>query len=231
MWLPAARIDIFLVLFLALIHLRIFPHSYSSSKWRLDPWTDWTVCSAECDKGTQTRTRTCTNPAPAYGGADCQGEAEETQECNSEPCPDYTMFITCDDQLTVFIDGAEKRAPGLKSYTALSTLSIPSSTELIAVQCANLGGGYGIIGSVQDAQGEDILATDSSWKCSSTWESGWSLPNFKKGDNWAAARDLGDGHFMLQSTHGWKDVPSPNKRVIWTASGSDTTIYCRKALR
>ena len=39
-----------------------------------------------CGGGTQTRTKTCTHPAPAYGGADCVGEAEtETQTCNELP--------------------------------------------------------------------------------------------------------------------------------------------------
>ncbi|KAL5251920.1 hypothetical protein ACHWQZ_G014901 [Mnemiopsis leidyi] len=47
----------------------------------------WTECTETCGTGTQTRTRTCTNPAPLYGGADCTGTAEETQECNTKPCP------------------------------------------------------------------------------------------------------------------------------------------------
>ena len=48
---------------------------------------DWSTCSADCEGGTQTRTRTCTNPAPANGGADCVGDATETQECNTHGCP------------------------------------------------------------------------------------------------------------------------------------------------
>ena len=53
-------------------------------------WSDddaWSECSADCGGGTQTRTRTCTNPAPANDGADCVGQATETQNCNTEPCP------------------------------------------------------------------------------------------------------------------------------------------------
>ena len=53
-------------------------------------WSDddaWSECSADCGGGIQTRTRTCTNPAPANGGADCVGEATETQNCNTDPCP------------------------------------------------------------------------------------------------------------------------------------------------
>ena len=48
---------------------------------------DWSECSAECGGGTQTRTRTCTNPAPAHGGADCVGDSTETRECNTQACP------------------------------------------------------------------------------------------------------------------------------------------------
>ena len=48
---------------------------------------DWSECSADCGGGTQTRSRTCTNPAPAHGGADCEGDAEQEQACNTDPCP------------------------------------------------------------------------------------------------------------------------------------------------
>ena len=48
---------------------------------------EWSECTETCGTGTQTRTRTCTNPAPLYGGADCTGTAEETQDCNTHHCP------------------------------------------------------------------------------------------------------------------------------------------------
>ena len=47
----------------------------------------WSKCTKTCETGTQTRTRTCTNPEPQYGGADCAGTAKETQNCNTHPCP------------------------------------------------------------------------------------------------------------------------------------------------
>ena len=50
-------------------------------------YTEWTECSAECAGGTQSRSRTCTNPEPAFKGLDCEGAAEETRECNTDPCP------------------------------------------------------------------------------------------------------------------------------------------------
>ncbi len=46
-------------------------------------WSDWSVCSVQCGGGTQSRT--CTNPAPSCGGADCAGDS--TMECNTQACP------------------------------------------------------------------------------------------------------------------------------------------------
>ena len=49
-------------------------------------WTDFTECSESCGGGTKTRSRSCTNPAPADGGAQCQGESSEEETCNTEAC-------------------------------------------------------------------------------------------------------------------------------------------------
>ena len=50
-------------------------------------WTEWTVWSqcARCG-GLKARTRTCTNPAPAFGGLDCEGANTITQFCPNY-CP------------------------------------------------------------------------------------------------------------------------------------------------
>ncbi|KAI8487892.1 hypothetical protein Bbelb_343400 [Branchiostoma belcheri] len=50
-------------------------------------WGEWSSCSVTCGYGSQSRSRTCTNPAPAYGGADCAGSAQETRQCNAGSCP------------------------------------------------------------------------------------------------------------------------------------------------
>lgn len=49
-------------------------------------WSSWSSCSQSCGGGTQTRTRTCTNPAPSGGGATCSGSSTETQSCNTQSC-------------------------------------------------------------------------------------------------------------------------------------------------
>ena len=53
-------------------------------------WSDygeWSECSADCGEGVQTRSRSCNNPTPANGGAECEGEETETRSCNKGACP------------------------------------------------------------------------------------------------------------------------------------------------
>jgi len=45
-------------------------------------WSPWGSCSATCGRGS--RTRTCTAPSPANGGAYCVGESR--QDCNIDDC-------------------------------------------------------------------------------------------------------------------------------------------------
>lgn len=51
-------------------------------------WTGWTwgACSLSCGGGTQTGTRTCTNPPPSNGGTNCVGSFTTTQACNTQAC-------------------------------------------------------------------------------------------------------------------------------------------------
>ena len=60
-------------------------------------WGPWSSCSASCGGGTQEESRACDNPAPAYGGSQCQltdgslGLSEnQTQACNTQPCAPTT---------------------------------------------------------------------------------------------------------------------------------------------
>lgn len=50
-------------------------------------WSEFGNCSVSCGSGVQERNRTCSQPAPAHGGKDCEGPVEETKECNTDPCP------------------------------------------------------------------------------------------------------------------------------------------------
>ncbi|XP_022341552.2 semaphorin-5A-like [Crassostrea virginica] len=50
-------------------------------------WSEWSTCTASCDQGTQTRNRTCSNPAPSNGGQPCAGDKAEIQICMVTVCP------------------------------------------------------------------------------------------------------------------------------------------------
>ena len=46
-------------------------------------WSPFTPCSKTCGIGTQRRMRRCMNPAPAFGGLDCIGFADEERKCET----------------------------------------------------------------------------------------------------------------------------------------------------
>ncbi|XP_052105775.1 SCO-spondin-like [Mytilus californianus] len=50
-------------------------------------WSDFTSCSETCGGGDHSRNRSCTAPAPKYGGQHCPGEENQTKNCNTHPCP------------------------------------------------------------------------------------------------------------------------------------------------
>nr|XP_034327535.1 uncharacterized protein LOC105323126 [Crassostrea gigas] len=49
-------------------------------------WGSWGTCSVTCGGGTQVRTRSCSNPAPQYGGANCAGSPSQNKTCNTNVC-------------------------------------------------------------------------------------------------------------------------------------------------
>ncbi|CAH3171117.1 unnamed protein product [Porites lobata] len=51
------------------------------------PWRSWSRCSVTCGGGLQRRSRTCTNPRPAYGGRQCFGAYVQSQRCALNRCP------------------------------------------------------------------------------------------------------------------------------------------------
>ena len=77
---------------------RCFGHSKevrSCNTWVFCPipgrwsnWTPFTPCSKTCGVGVVSRTRTCTEPIPQYGGSDCTGNSYEENICDTNiNCP------------------------------------------------------------------------------------------------------------------------------------------------
>ncbi|WAR29644.1 TSP2-like protein [Mya arenaria] len=51
-------------------------------------WSEWSQCEQTCGQSRQVRIRTCTNPPPQQGGADCLGDKHDFRACVGQPCPD-----------------------------------------------------------------------------------------------------------------------------------------------
>ena len=59
-------------------------------------WGLWSSCSATCGNGNKRRERTCTNPAPKYGGSYCLGGTgiggnKDVTNCNVRIC--FSKYI------------------------------------------------------------------------------------------------------------------------------------------
>ncbi|XP_053385398.1 semaphorin-5B-like [Mercenaria mercenaria] len=57
-------------------------------------WGDWSTCSESCGGGTQSRNRSCTDPAPSKFGKQCLGSSEQITLCNKQQCPDANVAFT-----------------------------------------------------------------------------------------------------------------------------------------
>ncbi|XP_033625738.1 uncharacterized protein LOC117288968 [Asterias rubens] len=49
-------------------------------------WEAWSTCTHSCGGGTRDHSRTCTDPAPGYGGVDCDGVNFEVGVCGEIEC-------------------------------------------------------------------------------------------------------------------------------------------------
>ena len=136
------------------------------------------------------------------------------------------MKVMCDDVATIFVDGEEKQVAGTQSWDKLATVQIPSFTRAIGVQCRDGGGYYGIMVGVQDAAGEDVVVSDTSWKCTepNVTRAVWSTGGFNEVNSWDEATELSSG---LPAT--WQGM-IPNAKIIWTNAGGERTVFCRKDL-
>ncbi|XP_019637289.1 PREDICTED: uncharacterized protein LOC109479741 [Branchiostoma belcheri] len=72
-----------------------------SGNWSL--WTSWSSCDVTCGVGNQSRGRSCDNPPPQHGGANCTGSSSEVRTCDSRlPCAvsgnwsHWTSWSSCD---------------------------------------------------------------------------------------------------------------------------------------
>ncbi len=94
-------------------------------------WSDWSSCDASCGGGT--RTRSCNNPAPSCGGADCVGKSSD--DCNTQPC------CTCTAPTEAPILNSPNQT--FSNYNGSLTLTANSiSSGAWGEECSNTGRSY-----------------------------------------------------------------------------------------
>ena len=136
------------------------------------------------------------------------------------------MKAICDDKMTLWVDGVQTDRTG--SWVEMSTLEIPATTRVLGIKGVNEDGPYGIMASVQDRAGDDVLITDDSWSCSNTADDGWEKEDFVEGENWNAASYYRHSSYVTNNGP-WRSM-STNRKIIWTGRSEDYTVYCRKVL-
>jgi hypothetical protein len=91
-------------------------HAPQHGNW--GSYGNWGSCSQTCGPGTQTRTRTCSNPAPMHGGNQCTGSGAESRSCTVKSCRydqtfektwcvDHKVRVRYDNDGSVYVGGLE----------------------------------------------------------------------------------------------------------------------------
>lgn len=126
-----------------------------ASATRVDgSWTGWGLCSANCGPGSQTRT--CTNPAPSGGGADCSGPA--VQACNIRACDTGSIGVWSNVETSWDINGPA-RSTGSGSSELLNLK--PVGTYTINWNAAPNGGRY-LLSSPSSGSQSAVLLENSA---------------------------------------------------------------------
>ncbi|XP_078312841.1 properdin-like [Crassostrea virginica] len=100
-------------------------------------WSSWSPCSNSCGEGQETRTRTCTNPAPEHGGKDCPGDSKETRACIGCPAGSTLTPWSAWGQCSVTCGTGERtRSRGCSATTAGScTFQQTQSEQCVGPPC------------------------------------------------------------------------------------------------
>ncbi|CAG2214239.1 Hemicentin-1,Coadhesin,Thrombospondin-2,Thrombospondin-1,Mucin-like protein [Mytilus edulis] len=109
---------------------------------RWSDWSPWNTCSVTCGVGTQTKTRSCSNPAPDHGGEDCGNDDSETQTCTKQECPiDECDGIMCTNGGTCITGICLCPSSYTGEVCESEVLNGQWSDWLVSISCSNECGG------------------------------------------------------------------------------------------
>lgn len=70
--------------FKILIHVYLVTSLTVDGNWT--SWGAWSQCTKTCGLSYRKRSRSCTDPAPQYGGGGCDGQNDQVERCTGKPC-------------------------------------------------------------------------------------------------------------------------------------------------
>lgn len=137
------------------------------------------------------------------------------------------LTITVDDQMNLFIDGAEQPnnvVPNCNKATTPDTVTIPPTVTTIAVQATNNANYSGILGS--DTNG--LVLTSSAWKCTPDYYNGWSNKVYDD-SLWPMATEIvaNDGSRFWPTIGGIRTEAKWIWSPSYTMPGGNNVVYCR----
>ena len=129
------------------------------------------------------------------------------------------LNITADNVIVqLFIDGCETvNLTNAADWTQSDSVWLPLSTEVIAVQIANIGSVSGLLASTL------LLVTNHTWKATNTYQPGWMNVRFDD-SSWENATEYG-----TNGAPPWGFIGGISPRASWisTSNVSVDVIYYR----
>ena len=189
--------------------------------WTAKSPGDWGSCSATAcgESGTRTRTwsRTCSDPAPAFGGKGCDGEADGTERGNCEGDSCAGGEVCWSGSCETPVDGGWSDKSYVWSGACSATACGSSGTESgnWTRTCTNpppaFGGKYcegaGKGTGSRDCEGDSCAGGQVCWSgsCGTPVDGGWTDKSYV----WGACSATACGSSGTRSGNWWRSCTSP----------------------
>ena len=121
----------------------------------------------------------------------------------------------------MWIDGVQHKNKQDNQYKEASSVLIPPNSRVIAVQCQDVGGKEGLIGSTSTG----IMTGQAGWVCTAREQRDWQLEEFDDSD-WVTPDILGENG---APGFPFMDDIDINATWVWTEhmKGVEAAIWCR----
>lgn len=114
------------------------------SRWTVhggwSSWSAWNSRNKPCGTGFQERSRSCTSPAPSFGGKLCEGAARENNECNTTLKQSPLSMLQNNTSFDHFLSFLHYLVDGSWSSWSVSTpcsVTCGSGVEIFSRTCTN----------------------------------------------------------------------------------------------